>query len=220
MSRSKAPAKRESLLAAAKRFFATKGYENTSMQDLATEVGVPVGSVYTYFASKQALLTAVIEEGWADFLNQLSRGLSAYGNSDEGVSAPLQKLAFLIRAALPGLFSDVDLISILFAEAGRTSNLEAKLDQLTEMVISIIEAYQKDMGSPQVLDRQAIKTELAILFLGSLEAVRLQAHAGIGIQAQDILAVLQNVVEATLGCTLPAMSALADNGGSLTGSGS
>ncbi|HNX72908.1 MAG TPA: TetR/AcrR family transcriptional regulator [Spirochaetales bacterium] len=208
MSRSKAPAKRESLLAAAKRFFATKGYENTSMQDLATEVGVPVGSVYTYFASKQALLTAVIEEGWAEFSNQLTQGLSAYETyetSGDSASAALQKLSFLIEVALPRLFADVDLISILFAEAGRASSLEPKLNQLTELVISIIEAYQKSKGPPQVLDRQAIKTELAILFLGSLEAVRLQAHAGIGVQAQDVLGVLQNVVEATLGCSLPAL---------------
>jgi|GEM_PF-223341 len=212
MSRSKAPAKRESLLAAAKRFFATKGYENTSMQDLANAVGVPVGSVYTYFASKQALLTAVIEEGWAEFSNQLAQGLAAYKtyetyetSGDSALSA-LQQLSFLIEVALPRLFSDVDLISILFAEAGRASNLEAKLNQLTELVISIIEAYQKSKGPPQVLDQQAIKTELAILFLGSLEAVRLQAHAGIGVQSQDVLAVLQNVVEATLGCSLPKSS--------------
>ena len=206
MSRRKAPAKRELILAAAKRFFATKGYENTSMQALATEVGVPVGSVYTYFPSKQALLTTVIEEGWAEFSNQLAQGLSAYETyvtSDDSASAALQKLSFLIEVELPRLFADVDLISILFAEAGNASNLEAKLNQLTELVISIVEAYQRSMGPPQVLDRQAIKTELAILFLGSLEAVRLQAHAGIGVQAQDVLAVLQDVVEATLGCSLP-----------------
>ena len=51
------------LLDAAARLFADKGYVATSMRDIAQECGMLPGSLYYHFAAKEDLLVAVYERG-------------------------------------------------------------------------------------------------------------------------------------------------------------
>jgi AcrR family transcriptional regulator len=53
-------ATRERLLEAAFRALSRKGYENTTVKDIAEEAGVAQGLVHYYFKSKQALVLAVL----------------------------------------------------------------------------------------------------------------------------------------------------------------
>ncbi|MCE5255317.1 MAG: TetR/AcrR family transcriptional regulator [Spirochaetaceae bacterium] len=206
MARKKTPEKRAAIISTAKRLFASGGFENTSMQMLAREVGVPVGSVYTYFPSKQALLISIIDEGWAEFSVMIEQGIATAAQKADSCeprgNSELFKLSFLVKTALPWLFEDVDLIAILFAQAGKSSNLGEKLDQLSGMVTSIVIAYQESVGTGQRLDATETKTGLAILLLGSLESVRLSYHADIDISAAEVIAFLVSTVEDALGCSL------------------
>lgn len=52
--------RREEFLDAAQRLLETKGYERMSVQDVLAETGASKGAFYHYFASKQALLEAVV----------------------------------------------------------------------------------------------------------------------------------------------------------------
>ena len=51
------------LLAAALDLFVDKGFAATRLEDVATRAGVSKGTLYLYFASKEALFEAVIREG-------------------------------------------------------------------------------------------------------------------------------------------------------------
>lgn len=53
--------RRTEILDVAQQFFYTKGYEQTSIQDLLTAVGIAKGTFYHYFDSKQALLAGLTE---------------------------------------------------------------------------------------------------------------------------------------------------------------
>jgi len=53
--------RRSEILDVAQRFFYRKGYEQTSVQDVITEIGIAKGTFYHYFSSKLDLLDAVIE---------------------------------------------------------------------------------------------------------------------------------------------------------------
>ena len=53
--------RREEILATALRLFAEKGYNATSMRDLAGAVGLTEGALYKHFAGKQELFEASIE---------------------------------------------------------------------------------------------------------------------------------------------------------------
>jgi TetR/AcrR family transcriptional regulator len=46
---------------AAERLFIARGYTATTMEDLAEEADVAIGSIYAHFASKQGLYTALID---------------------------------------------------------------------------------------------------------------------------------------------------------------
>lgn len=54
---------RERILAAAAQRFLDAGYVETSLRDLAADVGMKAGSMYYHFESKDALLIAVLERG-------------------------------------------------------------------------------------------------------------------------------------------------------------
>lgn len=50
------------LLSGAARLFLDKGYERTTVRDIAAAVGIQSGSIFHHFPSKEAILFAVIEE--------------------------------------------------------------------------------------------------------------------------------------------------------------
>ena len=51
---------RENLLAAARTVFENRGYANTRIADIARAAGVSHGTVYTWFADKEAVLRALV----------------------------------------------------------------------------------------------------------------------------------------------------------------
>ena len=58
-----AQARRDVLLREAARLFGEKGYENTSMRDIASAYGILPGSLYHHFRSKDELFVAVYAAG-------------------------------------------------------------------------------------------------------------------------------------------------------------
>lgn len=59
-------ARRADILEAAMELFATRGSEQTSMQEVAAAAGLSTGAIYRYFASKDDLLREVFEETTAN----------------------------------------------------------------------------------------------------------------------------------------------------------
>src|SRR5260370_23598889 len=55
-------ATRVQLIAIATRLFASRGYEDTSIEAVLREAGVSRGSLYHHFAGKEALFEAVLED--------------------------------------------------------------------------------------------------------------------------------------------------------------
>jgi AcrR family transcriptional regulator len=52
------------------RLIAARGYEATTLRDIAKEASVSVGLLYRYFPSKQAVIVAFYEELSADYARQ------------------------------------------------------------------------------------------------------------------------------------------------------
>lgn len=56
------PVKRAQIIDGARRVFIDKGFEAASMNDITREAGVSKGTIYVYFANKEELFEALIEE--------------------------------------------------------------------------------------------------------------------------------------------------------------
>ncbi|OZI36222.1 TetR family transcriptional regulator [Bordetella genomosp. 1] len=61
-TRAEMEATRATLLATARRFFAERGYADTSMDELTAHAGLTRGALYHHFGDKQGLLAAVVAE--------------------------------------------------------------------------------------------------------------------------------------------------------------
>ena len=68
--------RRKKILEAAERLFLTKGYDNTTMQDVAEEAGYSKGTLYNSFETnelKDALYLAIATKAYELFLNLLKK---------------------------------------------------------------------------------------------------------------------------------------------------
>jgi AcrR family transcriptional regulator len=74
-------AKRKRILDAATDEFATYGFENTSIQQIAKRAEISVGSVYKYFENKEELFAMVVKEN----LSLLEALLLHHSSSDEDI---------------------------------------------------------------------------------------------------------------------------------------
>lgn len=72
--------RRDELLEAAARRFATRGYEGTSIRDIARDVGMLPGSIYYHFKSKEELLVAVHEKGVQQVMEAVRKAVEGAGN--------------------------------------------------------------------------------------------------------------------------------------------
>jgi len=52
-------ARRDEILAAARRVFAERGFRGTTIADIAGEAGIALGTIYLYFPSKEAVFAAL-----------------------------------------------------------------------------------------------------------------------------------------------------------------
>ncbi len=102
--------RRDALLAAAARLFREKGYERTTVRDIAREVGLQSGSLFYHFQSKEDMLVAVMAEG-------IERLLRSAREAVDQAGPPRDRLAALVRGHLKTLLEGgLDAIAVLLYE--------------------------------------------------------------------------------------------------------
>ncbi len=85
--------KRSEIRDAALEIFARKGFENTTVQEIADKANISKGTVYLYFKTKEDILDTASKE----ILQQLEGEILG---ASEGLSDPVDKLSALISEAL------------------------------------------------------------------------------------------------------------------------
>jgi AcrR family transcriptional regulator len=102
---------RAQLLAAAAELFATQGFFNTRTTDIARAARMSQGSLYWYFSSKEALLKAILTDGFSAYEQALAEAAAMPGTGG-------QRLDALIARSL-GLFAELEhFFSILLSLLG------------------------------------------------------------------------------------------------------
>jgi TetR/AcrR family transcriptional repressor of uid operon len=192
VARLKDETKRTLILQTAKALFAHRGFHNTSVADIAREAGLPVGSLYTYFSSKEKVVRVIVEEGWSDLSARLEQAMATAGEAE-------RRLAVLIDDFLPALFDDVELINILLSEAIEHTHIEEKIERISSLIYEITREIGARQEPPRVLPDTMARAGLVVYFLGVLDAVRISRLANTSVTASEILAFVHQTVESTLG---------------------
>lgn len=188
MARMKDETKRQSILESSKMLFSQKGFFNTSVSDIVRETGFPVGTIYTYFKSKDEIVRSIVEEGWQQWYEQLEQACASE-------SSPESKIRVLIDQFIPKLFEDLDLINILLSEAIDYTRIEAKLEKLTDLIFSLVKPIAARSQTLQDLSRGSMQAALIIFFLGILDAARLARSSSIGLKESHITGFMKMLIE-------------------------
>lgn len=101
--------RRNAILGAASRIFADLGYGATEMDRVALELGLSKGTLYLYFANKEALFLACVDQGMRA-LTQVVRDEMTL------VHDPLDKLVVAFRAYLRFIDEHPDHVELLIQE--------------------------------------------------------------------------------------------------------
>ena len=126
--------RRLQLMTSALALFAEKGFDKTSMKDLAAAAGVAPGLAYHYFRSKEELLYAALEE--QSFLPELRRRLPTA--PDRPAAAVLPELAASFHALL--LERD-SLLRVVARESQTDPRMAAALQRVIEGAAGLLRAY-------------------------------------------------------------------------------
>lgn len=144
------------ILDAATRLLATRGYEATTMQDVAAEVGMTAPALYYYFDSKQLLLYEVIELNMERFVANVETMLAS------GPALPTDELRAFVRTHLEFQLEHVEgarIYNAMFLGTG------ALLDALTPRQRAQIHRLQTRVRDrlKAILKRGVARRDFAVL---------------------------------------------------------
>lgn len=125
-----------SILTAAARIFAEKGYHNASIRDVARAAGVSLSGLYYYFQSKEELLYLVQENALAALTSRLESRLTE-------VVDPELKIRILIENQLTFFVSNMAEMKVLSHEADSLSGhyrrlVSARKRHLTSVAADVL----------------------------------------------------------------------------------
>ena len=96
--------RRSTLLLAALNEFFEKGFNAARMEDIAKHAGLSKGTLYLYFANKDALFKALIEEVAIPTIGNTSQQVLAASSGKQALQLLMQNIAHVIRTTpLPKL---------------------------------------------------------------------------------------------------------------------
>jgi AcrR family transcriptional regulator len=119
------------ILQAAKHLFATRGYENTSTIMIARQAGTSESQLVKHFGSKDGLLEAIFEHGWA--------AMGYVFTLVDEAPTPVEKLRRLLHGTLEALERDPAMKEIMLLEARRIR----KEGRMVLMTHSFLEFMQR-----------------------------------------------------------------------------
>jgi AcrR family transcriptional regulator len=77
---------RTALIAAARRLFGDRGFEATTVAEIAEQADIAIGSFYNYFRTKEDLLAALLKETRAEQLRSMETRRTGIGDPAEAIS--------------------------------------------------------------------------------------------------------------------------------------
>jgi TetR/AcrR family transcriptional regulator, cholesterol catabolism regulator len=124
--------------AAALRLFRDKGYHATSMRDIAVEVGMNKGSLYSYIRSKEDLLIPLFEHA----MGLLTAEIEAI--CADPTLTPTERLTRAIHAHVTNVAEHLDILTVYLSEwrqltSDSLATVREKRERYADLFLQIIE---------------------------------------------------------------------------------
>jgi AcrR family transcriptional regulator len=167
--------RRTQILDAAYKVFSTKGYRETTIADVAAELGVGHGTFYRYFTNKYDIFQQVLGAALARVAQAIASEDSCAANSVDEYRAQVQRVGAKMLALLD---EDPAIPRLLFYEAmGISPELDEHVQRSWELAGQVTEAYllngkQKGFLRPD-LDTHVVALAInALIFEGGRRVLR------------------------------------------------
>jgi TetR/AcrR family transcriptional regulator, repressor for uid operon len=167
---------RDRILLSAKHLFAKDGYDNTSTAAIARTAGTSESQLMKHFGSKEGLLEAIFDTGWAS-MAYMFRAI-------HDLHSPTEKLEVMLEMILTNLERDPELRDLMLLE-GRRIRKEGHMILLTKgylQFVGVIDAILTEMRANGELrtdiHNDAIRSGLNAIFEGMLRDLVMAQRMG------------------------------------------
>jgi len=178
--------RREALLRIGERLFSQHGYRDVSIKDITAAAGLGMGSFYTYFASKEAMYTAILD-------SIEDRGVRDVERRVNSLRSPLFRLKALFRYTVLSLRGNEILRGIysrerryLFPGAEEritgSGSLFARVESLLGEIL--------DEGTRKGVFRTSLFRDARAMLITIFHAVSLDGAAATGL-TEDVLVLIE-----------------------------
>jgi len=153
--------KRRTILDAAVRVFARKGFHTSRVGDIAEEAGVAHGLLYHYFSSKDEVLETIFKEHWTALLDRVHR-------AEETGDDPVEQLRGITRAMFHSWVEEPDVVRVVISEIARTEAISEHVGELVRPIGAIRRVIER--GQASGVFRSDLDADLAaIIFYGGID---------------------------------------------------
>lgn len=133
---------REMILKTAKNTLLSEGYDRLSLRWVSRQCNIAVGTIYNYFPSKIALITAIMLEEWTDQTEKIKNACANAENAESGIQSIFANLR---EFAL--LYQDVWNLAMHSKEvrdemANGRSRRQLLIEQLAVMISALLERFE------------------------------------------------------------------------------
>lgn len=168
-----------------------KGYYETSMDEIASRVGIAKGTIYIHFPCKEDLVAAVFERNMRTFLEQVDEII-------QGQGTPRKKLEALLQTVYTGFFSkQAQLLSSMYNAIDLKRALENKggsMKELWNALVIRVTALLEEGKAAGELDPN-IPTSAMVYSFFTLFSPRVYERMVLGnaMSHEELIACLQNI---------------------------
>lgn len=158
-------ARQQDILRAARELFVSKGFRDTTLEEIAQHAEFGKGTLYNYFAGKEELFFGILEQAIEETLTIARESLAAPGGVRE-------KLTLYARNLIHYVKDNGELLHVLYHELHRTDSpaTTAKLRQILNRTRSTWDLLAEPLRNG--IEGQALRDcdpiQLAVLFDGML----------------------------------------------------
>lgn len=164
--------KRQKILAAAADIFATHGFHQATIEQIADAAGVGKGTVYLYFKSKKGLFDALLLESSQRVLRRTKEVVQAHTN-------PLERIRVLTHMQLQILKQNYPLMQMIIREfyPDKLKDLRPELEQHMHELMALYTLILEEGIAAGYL-RQHNPQVVALAFLGAVNQVGANLNNG------------------------------------------